>query len=270
MKLYSLLVAMLIGISAAGPLAAQDMQTPLDTRIRVIDYDADRITRLTGHTGYQMVVEFGVGEKVETVAVGDSSGWQITPNAAANLLFVKPMGLVAPTNMTIVTSKRRYNFELVTRSGVRAPRGEIIYALRFRYPAEPTTEILSEPPPPLITSSPDTWNRAYSYDGAASNIPDEIFDDGASTYLRFSKDASSPAIFIVTADAGESLVNFAVRGPYVVIEQVAQQFILRQGKNVTRIFNDGFQNPVPGPDAPTLRVKTKRGKSDTSARMDPK
>ena len=44
-----------------------------------------------------------------------------------------------------------------------------------------------------------------------------------------------PAIFAVAADGSESLVNYVVRGPYIVVEQVAGRFKLRDGKEVATV-----------------------------------
>jgi type IV secretion system protein VirB9 len=255
MKFRTLVFAAML--CATGWTMAAEAAAP-DPRIHVVAYDPDAIVRLTGHTGYQMTIEFGDSEKVETVAVGDSVGWQITPNAAANLLFVKPIGISRPTNMTIVTNRRRYTFELISRSGVGAPSNSIIYTMRFRYPevAAPLALIESLPP---VSKPPNEWNRAYTYDGAPTNVPEEVFDDGNATYLRFAKDTPTPAIFVIGTDGGESIVNFAVRGSYVVVEQVSQTLILRQGKAVTKIYNDGFKVVTPGINAPAPRAKKKRG-----------
>ena len=229
-----------------------------DQRIHIVAYDPDAIVRLTGHTGYQMTIEFGDGEKVETVAIGDSAGWQITPNAAANLLFVKPIGLSRPTNMTIITNRHRYTFELNSRSGVNAAPNSIVYTMRFRYP-EVAAPVSAPQALPIIAKPPEEWNRAYTYDGAQTNLPEEVFDDGTLTYFRFAKDTPTPAIFVINADASESIVNFAVRGPYVVVEQISEKLVLRQGKAVTNIYNEGFRAVIPGANAPALRAKKKRG-----------
>ena len=255
MTLRILLLSVTLGIAT---LAGAATAAPQDPRIRIVAYDPDHIVRLTGHTGYQTTIEFGDAEKIETVAVGDSAGWQITPNAGANLLFVKPVGISRPTNMTIVTNRRRYNFELVSRSGVKAGADSITYTLRFSYPEAPATVARVEDIP-LIATPPEQWNRAYSYDGAKTNLPEEVFDDGNATYFRFAKDTPTPAIFVLSPDAGESLVNFAVRGPYVVVEQVSPKLVLRQGKAVTNIYNDGFRAATPGANAPTPRATKKRG-----------
>jgi type IV secretion system protein VirB9 len=244
----------------AAPAAAQLTETAqVAPNIRYIEYNPDAIIRLTGHTGYQMMLEFEPGEKIETVGIGDSSGWQVTPNGAGTIMFLKPVGTPPTTNLSIITNQRRYNLELVARSGLRVPQSQIVYAVRFRYPQKAAEAAAAATPPPLIATPPELWNRAYSYDGAKGNVPDQVFDDGKATYFRFAAGASAPAIFSITPDAGESIVNFAVRGPYTVVEQIAPQFVLRHGKEVTIIFNDAYAAPTPGADAPRARAKKKCG-----------
>jgi type IV secretion system protein VirB9 len=253
----------LTGLLLTAPVYAQISEpapAQVDSHIRYVDYHPDAVVRLVGYTGYQVIMEFEPGEKIETVGIGDSSGWQVTPNGAATVMFLKPVGLPRTTNMSIVTNQRRYNLELIARSGLKVPQSEIIYALRFRYPQKALENTQpAAAPPPLITTPPEQWNRAYSYDGAKGNVPEQVFDDGKATYFRFATTASVPAIFSITPDAGESIVNFAVRGPFVVVEQVAPQFVLRQGKDVTFIFNDAYAIPTPGADAPKQRAKPKKG-----------
>ena len=89
-------------------------------------------------------------------------------------------------------------------------------------------------------------------------MPEQVFDDGKATYFRFAAGSAAPAIFSITPDAGESIVNFAVRGPYTVVEQIAPQFVLRHGKEVTIIFNDAYAVPTPGADAPKPRAPKKK------------
>jgi type IV secretion system protein VirB9 len=249
-----------IGLTLAVPATAQSLQpSHISPNIRYVDYNPDAVLRLTGYTGYQMSLEFEAGEKIETVGIGDSSGWQVTPNGAATVMFLKPVGLPRTTNMSIVTNQRRYNLELVAHSGAKVPQSQIIYAVRFRYPQNAAAVSVQTPAAaPLITTPPEQWNRAYTYDGAKGNVPEQVFDDGKATYFRFATGTSTPAIFSITPDSGESIVNFAVRGPYVVVEQVAPQFVLRQGKDVTFIFNDAYAAPTPGIDAPKPRATKKK------------
>ena len=250
---------LLASLMLAPPAAAQRAElTQVAPNIRYIIYNPDAIVRLTGHSGYQIMVEFGPGEKIETVGIGDSSGWQVTPNGPGTVVFLKPVGIPHTTNLSIITNQRRYNLELVAKSGLKAPQSQIIYSVRFLYPQKPVE--VAAAAAPLIATPPEQWNRAYSYDGAKGNVPEQVFDDGKATYFRFAAGASAPAIFSITPDSGESIVNFAVRGPYTVVEQIAPQFVLRQGKEVTIIFNDAYAAPTPGADAPRQREKKqKRG-----------
>ena len=264
------------GASFLGTPASAQMtdavSTQVDPRIRYVDYDSNAIVRITGYTGYQIMVEFEPGERIETVGIGDSAGWQVTPNGAATVMFLKPVGLPRTTNMSIVTNQRTYNLELIARSGVKAAQRELIYALRFRYPQKPAEAAALQSPAPVTAKPPEEWNRSYSYDGAKGNVPEQVFDDGKSTFFRFITGTSTPAIFSVTPGAGESIVNFSVRGPYVVVEQVGPQFVLRQGTDVTMIFNDAYVVPTPGFEAPKARAKTKRGafrgRSEADAKGD--
>ena len=253
-NLWLALLSVMFVAPALAPLVAS---AQVSSNIRYVDYNPDAIIRLTGHTGYQMILEFEPGEKIETVGIGDSSGWQVTPNGAGTIMYLKPVGIPPTTNLSIITNQRRYNLELVARSGLRVPQSQIIYAVRFRYPQKPGASGAVANPPPLIATPPELWNRAYSYDGAKANVPEQVFDDGKATYFRFAAGASAPAIFSITPDAGESIVNFAVRGPYTVVEQVAPQFVLRHGKEVTFIFNDAYSAPTPGADAPRQRAQKK-------------
>jgi type IV secretion system protein VirB9 len=227
---------------AASPAAASLTPVPAggDPRVRVVGYDPLQVVSLEGVLGYQTMIVFDPGERIENVAIGDSLGWQVAPNRKANLLFVKPMARVKVTNMTVVTNLRRYAFELSERPG-RPMAGEAIYSVRFEYPA-PAAPIVQVAPPPA-PEPPRDVNHAYSWEGGATNLPLRVFDDGHSTYFRFADEASLPAIFAVEADRSEAAVNVASRDGYLVVERLARAFVLRRGKDETRIINDGFQQP---------------------------
>lgn len=255
-----ILIMLLASLALFSPANAQSVKAgAVAPNIRYISYDPNGVIRLVGHTGYQMSLEFDVGERIETVGIGDSSGWQVTPNGSGTVMFLKPVGIPHTTNMSIITNMRRYNLELVAKSGLRVAPSQVIYAVRFSYPPRPADAAANASAPPIIATPPELWNRAYSYDGAKANVPDQVFDDGKATYFRFTAGSATPAIFSITPDAGESIVNFAIRGPYVVVEQVAPQFVLRHGKEVTFIFNDAYAAPTPGADAPKARAKKKCG-----------
>jgi type IV secretion system protein VirB9 len=226
-----------------------------DPRIFVVDYDPAQVVELNATMGYQTFVEFSPDEHIENVAVGDSTGWQITPNRAANLLFIKPMGEVPTTNMTVVTNYRHYAFELKARAHTPANDKSIVFTLRFQYPEAAKVRLAEKPVAPEVPPLPKVVNSAYSYDGSPKILPARIFDDGHATYFEFQDSDSYPAIFSVDGEKNEVLVNSYMRGGFLVVDTMAPGFVLRQGNEVTHIYNDGFHTAVPGPQSPKPRTK---------------
>lgn len=236
--------------------AAPAVQPPApDPRIRTRVYSPDTIYRVYGHTGYQIMVQLEPDDRVQTIAIGDASGWQITPNEGRNLVFLKPLRPTLRTNMSIVTDRRTYNFELSAFNGTNARPSDLTYVLRFHYPQPAGAKGNTDDQPVL---GPGPFNRAYSFEGSDLNVPAQVFDDGRATYFRFPDGAPRPAIFVLDPGAGESIVNVAYRGPYTVVDRVAPLFILKQGREVTRLHNDAFTPPNLGADAPQRRPKSKR------------
>src|SRR3954471_7594026 len=129
MKYLSVLALLIL----AGPAAAVELPRPgqLDPRIQTVAYDPDQVVLLRARLGYQFMLEFAAEEKIETVSIGDSLSWQVTPNRKANVLFLKPLTRSA-TNLTVLTDARTYSFSLeVAPESSTAP---ILYIARMVYP----------------------------------------------------------------------------------------------------------------------------------------
>jgi len=248
-RLPTLLAALMAAALATPALAVTPQPGPGDPRIHVVAYDPSEVVELHGRLGFQLTVEFDPLERIENVALGDSLGWQVTPNRKANLLFIKPMSHRPATNMTVVTNLRRYNFRLSVRGG--RGEGSAPYAVRFLY-AEPAVAMVEPPPPP---APPVERNRAYTYEGSAQTLPQRLFDDGEATYFTFREGDAYPAIFALDADGREAVVNTYMRQGYVVVDRIAPGFVLRRGADVTRVFNDGYRVEAPGSFSPKPRPK---------------
>lgn len=231
-------------VLAGAPLWCDAAEAPRpgmgDARIQSVAYDPEQVVLINGAIGYQLMLEFAPDERLENVSIGDSLGWQVTPNRKANLLFLKPIERKAATNMTVVTNLRRYAFELrVAPNGAR--RASLPYVVRFIYPQ--VAVALPEPEPP--ERPPQVVNQAYALSGARENLPERVFDDGRMTYFAWPAQASLPAIFAVSSDGSESLVNYGIRGGYTVVEQLAGRFVLRNGKQVVTVVNQGYAPAAP-------------------------
>jgi type IV secretion system protein VirB9 len=247
-----ILLAILVAAAPAGLAMAQAAPplayaTPADPRIHTLMYDPDRVVPLNAFFGYQLMIQFGADERIEDVAIGDGLDWQVTPNKGASLLFIKPIDRAPPTNMTVVTDRRSYLFELNAVSAQGAPPSRMTYVVRFIYPPDPVVVASPPPPPP---PPPERRNAAYTYTGARDLLPAEVFDDGKFTYFKWPESQSTPALFLLAADGTESLVNYSYRDGYQVVEQIAPRFRLRNGKDVTTVINEAWREPTPGAGAP--------------------
>lgn len=238
------------------PLSAQAK----DPRIKTVAYVSDSVVPLTAHLGYQLAIEFQADETIENVAIGDSASWQVTPNRRGSVLIVKPVNQALPTNMTVLTSERRYSFALIAKNSDGVAPSQMTFVLRFvaedeiappKTPAQLSDVALVEEAP----LSPKTKNIQYSFRGSAEIVPAEIFDDGQSTFFRWSSATPSPAIFLLGKKGEKSLVNHSYVEDYLVVDRVSERFLLQLGQFSTVIYNDAFTLEQLGPQAPTERPK---------------
>lgn len=236
----------LAGWASLAALAMVATPASADERLVEVRYDAAKVYRIEGKPKVQATIRFGDDEAIENVAVGDSNAWQITPNKRANLLFVKPLLARANTNMTVVTTKRTYLFDLIA-----SPSASPMYVLSFKYPDPPKGSI--DPAPQLAQSDaapvvagpgtaaidPADLNFAWNKSGNGKLLPENVFDDGEATFMTWPEGRAVPAILITDAAGTEGPVNFTVRGSTIVVEGVPQQIVLRSGKDRALIVNGG-------------------------------
>ena len=102
---------------------------------------------------------------------------------------------------------------------------------------------------------PEKRNTSYTFSGAVDLVPIRVFDDGTSTYMKWAIGASTPAVYALNSDNSESLINYATRGDYIVVEQVAKGFVLRRGELKAVLYNDSFV--VQGLDAQSPKPRTR-------------
>ncbi len=149
-----------------------DVTNVQDTRIKIIPYEETDVYTLTTKPGYQTNVVFGRGEEIQTISVGDRSFWQIIP--AANRLFIRPMNEDVTTNMTVLTNRHSYQFDLKSISA--DAKGGNIYVAQFAYPdtrkvppPAPLPPAASQPFRPPVADGPpvDTTPRNMTAEPAA-------------------------------------------------------------------------------------------------------
>jgi type IV secretion system protein VirB9 len=152
MKLLSLYLLLLCSLVSGANAYVTGTPVPTDSRIKTFVYHANDVYRVLTHYGYQMNIEFGEDEEIDTISVGDRTGWQITPTE--NRLFIRAMDDKAHTNMTVITDQRSYQFDLYAAQPGEQGWDELVYVVRFYYPEEKPTQFAHAQPAPPRRAQP--------------------------------------------------------------------------------------------------------------------
>lgn len=245
------LAAMCLALPFGAAALQESKPSSTDARVRTFSYQPSEVYSLTGHYRYQTSVEFAPDEKIVNISIGDSLAWSIVDGGSR--IFMKPLEQDATTNMTVITDKRVYLFELHAEEAEDASDDSMVFTVRFIYP-EGTgsasgsgggggTLLMQFPEEeaqlPDYMGEPEKFNFNYTVTGSRLIAPLKVFDDGEFTYLQFrDKNGDVPAIFAVDAFGKESLINYRKTADFIVIERVSQQFTLRHGIDVACLFNE--------------------------------
>ncbi len=243
-----------------GHLAAQPVADgPTDSRIITRIFDEGAVVTIRGKVKVQTTIKFAEDEQIENVAIGDSGAWQVQPNKAQSILFVKPLAPSAATNLTVVTNRRTYLFDLVA-----SPRNAPLYVMQFRYPQlekakeearlaaieeaekERATETeLAVANDPYAVQDPSTLNFEWAGAGQRALLPERTYDNGEVVFLTWPAGTAIPAILITNDDGDEGPVNFTVRGETIVLDRVPARIILRSGDEAATLTNIGPDQSQP-------------------------
>ncbi len=240
MNAFSLLLLLAPTIAQAELLARPGR---LDPRVRSLPYSAEQVFQVAGTYGLVTTILFGADEEITQVVAGDTVSWQILTSADRRSLTLKPMEKDAATNLSVVTTKRTYPFDLRVNDS-KAMQNQT-FKLRFTYPEDAglkgTAELWkqaqeAERNPNIRNIRRDKVNYDYGFKGSDAAKPLWVFDDGLKTFMKFTGDV--PAIFIVDGRRRESLVNYRREADYIVIDKVSRQWTLRYGtEDETCLFN---------------------------------
>ncbi|MGB3711722.1 MAG: TrbG/VirB9 family P-type conjugative transfer protein [Erythrobacter sp.] len=248
-------------LALSMPAAAQE-DAANDPRLVTQTFDESRVFTIKGRVKVQTTIKFAPDEAIQNVAIGDSNAWQVQPNQAQSILFVKPLEPSARTNMTVVTNRRTYLFDLVA-----SPRNAPLYVLQFRYPelekaeaervlaeaeearnatGEASSVELAAANDPYAVADPASLNFDWASTGERELLPERIYDNGRAVFLTWPGDASIPSILITNEDGDEGPANWAQRGDTLVLDHVPSRIVLRSGDEVATLTNNA---PAPARNA---------------------
>lgn len=246
-----LLLGLLLPFSAS---AAGFDDLPADNRIRVLTYSSGDIYTINTKYGYQTSIIFSPDEQISTISVGERTQWQIVPSG--NRIFIRPMLDELATNMTVITNKREYNFDIKSVKG-----DNNLYVAQFRYPQEKPPEpapdeysasgyeAATPSPsnavsiPPLDTQRTAELNMAYSYTGPDEIAPSQVYDDGRNTYVVYTNlPQDKPRPYIIGADGKKLPANHRIDGNrMIVVMMVSDIIILKNNQGEVTVYNESLK-----------------------------
>lgn len=217
---------------------------PNDARIAVFTYSRDQIYRVMTAPLKTTTIELAPGEKlISDPAMGDSIRWTEDTDGA-NHLFIKPSKPGLVNTLHISTNEREYDFTLVS-----SPIGGFFYqVVRFNYPTSLMAKVRAREAEDEnqsrnhdtvgsgpIDASPDELNFDYTVDGDASWKPLTVFDDGKFIWMRMPDNA--PFAVPLVKEGGDLVSpNSITRGQYLVVQRLADEVVLRSGKDEVKIY----------------------------------
>ena len=254
------IIGLLSVLYIAGPAYSAD--TPrslaLDARVKTIPYEQNNVTNLLCSTFVTTQVLFAKDQQIVDIEGSDAAALSIIVPKARQLhylFYVKPTIAGSKSDLIVTTMNRRgetfyYRFHVVTVDQAHTPPNALTYALQFVYPAQKRAKLLASlhyqqlAKKTIVNASrnPKKYHWNYSFNGSRAIVPEHVFDDGKFTYLELQPHQSVPAVFAVNNPSGqESVVNFRRVGRYLVIQEIAPQFTLRDGKTaVASLFNNAM------------------------------
>lgn len=261
------LAACVVSLSspAASVTRTPDLSVPmpgnLDARIRTYAYTPDVVYTLPVTVGMHTHVQLGSDERlVELPRLGETVQWRVTGNARN--LYIKALRADIRTSLTLVTSKRVYQFEL--RSTTQP--GERIQKAVFNYPDDEDLQALSQSIEMATTAAQVSAERRqeerarqearkedlapapvdahnlsfYRVEGKEPFSRMHVYDDGVMTWMRMPRGTQdAPAVFEVDHAGKLMPVNYTwadrkdARDPDVIIvDRIASKWMLKLGQHV--------------------------------------
>lgn len=241
MNKYLLLLPLIPAFTCAE---VTPVSLPEDGHVQTVRYDADNVIRIRTRLGTSTLIQFEKGETVSDpdagMGVGDSLAW--TMGFRGNNLFLKPKDKAPETNITLVTNKRTYLFNLTTARG----KEPTTYILRFTYPKNNEGLGFNQNPYKSSPCSGGVTNTDYVMWGDKSLAPGKAWDNGQFSCFSFPTSQALPAFFEKLPDGSEALLNSHMEGDTLVIHGIPHEYRLRLGKSVLGIKNNnprlGFYN----------------------------
>ena len=249
MSFRSLLLAAVLTALAPVIALAETKAIPMpgDTKLVVFPYDANDTYTVLARPKSVTDIAIHPDENVIAMAVGDTAQWVISKTNGH--VFIKPIHPDIATTATIVTDRRTY--QLTLRSSPE--NGKFYQRVSWNYPdilvfqqeqaarAKASFDVERSRLESTVVSpnvAIEKLNFEYSIQREAEFKPRQVFDDGKFTWIRLADSQEMPAVFL-KPEAGEAeLLNYNLRGQFLVVQRTVPRLLLKAGDREVIITNN--------------------------------
>jgi type IV secretion system protein VirB9 len=215
-----------------------------NTRLVTFHYDPNVSFAIRSRVGLFTNIEVPEGETITGFFLSDEAMWQWHVAADKRRVLVRPNAAGEVNTATLVTNARTYELTFLSVGA-----GEVWHQrVRWLIPGA------SRPAGAGIWTAEgaegalmlDMANVHLDYRIGTSRreatqlAPSAIFDDGTRTYFQFGARQDIPAIFASDAKFSRmDVVEFAIRGGYVVVPHVSDYWVLMLGRDRITVSRQG-------------------------------
>lgn len=199
-----------LALAVPGPLAARND----DPRLRTVAWQPDAVIELAARTGGTLAVMLAPGEQVTGISVAEPGAFQVERSTDGDGLLITPRVPGARSVLTVTSDARAYRFDLVSRDDASAP-----LIVRLTYPGRAASPKLGR----QATSATSGWKVS----GSRTLRPVAIRDDGTKTFITWGSEQAIPAVFAVTAQGREEVVDGYMREGVFTVDRVHPRLVFR-------------------------------------------
>jgi type IV secretion system protein VirB9 len=238
-------VAFASALTANAEISAIPM--PGDTKLVIFTFDANDTYTVLARPKSVTDISIHPDESIVAMAVGDTSQWIVSK--ANGHVFIKPVRPDIATTATIVTDRRTY--QLTLRASPED--GKFYQRVSWDYPdivifqqeQAARSKLASDTERNRLDATVVTPNIAleklnfdYSIKGDAEFKPQQVFDDGKFTWIRMPATQEMPAVFLKPESGDAELLNYNMRGQFLVIQRLVPRLLLKSGESEIIITNN--------------------------------
>ena len=208
--------------------------------VKIFNYSKNKIFKVYAHPYYS--TDFHFKSKVLAYSLGDTVRWRAYP--VLNNLFVKPTQRHLETSLSIITQNRTYEFLLSSQKRnfyqlvkFRHPKAvAVVLAKNLEKKIKKKNEVFNTGAKKLTPSEIAKVKFNYVISGNRSIRPIQVFRFNGFVYLYMPKKLQSMPAFFIMAGGRLDMVNYIVRGRYIIVERLFKKGALKLGNKEAFIY----------------------------------